>query len=74
MGMEKFVTGAAIGAFIIYITKDEEARKATERFIDGTARAIKNLLRRLTPTHGSKIIEGKAAPDTAAKEPDDARF
>ena len=74
MGMEKLVTGAAIGAFIVYITKDEEARRATERFIDGTARVIKNIIRRLTPTHGSQIIEEKAAADAVAKTPDDARF
>lgn len=83
MGMEKLITGAAIGAFIVFITKDEEARKATERFIDGTGKILKSILRRLTPTHSSRIIEGvaqavnqpgQAAKDTVRKESGDAEF
>ncbi len=80
MGMEKLITGAAIGAFIVYITKDEEARRATERFIDGTGRLVKRIIRRLTPTHHSRITEGKmvavnqSARETVGKRTEDAEF
>lgn len=60
MGLPTFLTGAAIGALVVYITKNKEAREAVEHFIDGTGEAFKNKLRQMTPKQRGEIIEGEA--------------
>lgn len=66
------ITGAAVGALVIYITKDEDARKAMERFIDGSGHMFKALLRRITPEKTGEFPEGRerviAAPEKEASE------
>ena len=42
-------TGAAVGALVTYIAKDEHARKTAEGFIDATGQAFVALLGRITP-------------------------
>jgi len=60
MGLPTFLTGAAIGALLVYVTKDKEAREAVERFIDGTGETFKNKIRQMTPKQRGEIIEGDA--------------
>ena len=73
MGLPTFLTGAAIGALLVYVTKDKEAREAVERFIDGTGESLKNKIRQMTPKQRGEIIEGKAeAVSETQQEPEEA--
>jgi len=49
MHITSLIIGAAIGALVTYITKDEDARKTVERFIDGAGDAFQAFLKRITP-------------------------
>ena len=60
MGLPTFLTGAAIGALVVYITKNKEARDAVERLIDGTGEALKHTPSQMTPKQRGEIIEGEA--------------
>ena len=60
MGLPTFLTGAAIGALLVYVTKDKEIREVVERFIDGTGETFKNKIRQMTPKRRGEIIEGDA--------------
>ena len=44
-----FIGGAAVGALVTYVSKNEEARKAVEHFIDSTGDAFTAYVRRITP-------------------------
>ena len=59
------LTGAAIGALLTYITKDEEVRKTVERFIDGSIAAFKRFLERITPEQAEmrRGHSGKGGPN-----------
>jgi len=61
------LTGAAVGALVTYITKDEDVRKTVERFIDGSVDAFQAFLSRITPEKKSALqqpAEDKITGDT----------
>lgn len=61
------ITGAAMGALVTYITKDEEARKTVERFIDGTGDAFQAFLRRITPEKTAGVEDAAEADATVVE-------
>lgn len=62
------VTGAAVGTLVIYVTKDEDARKTMERFIDGTGEAFMAFLRRITPEKTGDIHKESGAEIAVAEK------
>jgi len=44
-----FIGGAAVGTLVTYLTKNEDARKSVEHFIDGMGQAFTDFLGRVTP-------------------------
>lgn len=58
-----FIGGAAVGTFITYLTKNEEARKSVERFIDSAGQAFTDFLRRVTPVSSGQASDSTAGPE-----------
>jgi hypothetical protein len=52
-----FLGGTAVGALVVYLTKDKDTRIAVERFIDGVADSFKALLGRMTPDKSGEATE-----------------
>jgi hypothetical protein len=52
-----FLGGTAVGALVVYLTKDEATRKAVERFVDGVADVFNAFLERITPKRGGDATE-----------------
>ena len=60
-----FIGGAAVGAFVTYLTKNEDARKSVEHFVDSTGQAFTDFLGRVTP--GSSELGSRSMPKPERK-------
>jgi hypothetical protein len=60
-----FIGGAAVGTLVTYLAKNEEARKTTERFIDGLGTSFTDFLHRITP---QRTVQSKGAGVEADSE------
>ena len=63
-----------VGTLVTYLAKNEEARKTTERFVDGVGASFTDFLHRVTPERASKPTEADAEPErTVAEKPKPAK-
>lgn len=62
--MLTFIGGAAVGSLITYLSKNEEARKSVEHFIDSMGSAFTDFVKRVTPGE-SKQAEASETETTA---------
>ncbi len=63
-----FIGGAAVGTLVTYLSKNEEARKKVEHFIDGMGEAFTDFLHRMTPGAGEKTAGSAQEPDKETVE------
>jgi hypothetical protein len=69
MHVTAMIIGAAIGALVTYITKDDDARKTVGRFIDGAGGAFKGFVQRITPEKTAEAREKEEMEVTSDEKP-----